>query len=324
MKQKFFPSFFLILSSLFSPFLFSPFPPKASTKKETPKQILRGVHLVEAENGKKLWELWSNKIQGFKNGKDWVLKNLKIHFFSTKDTKFVLKGKKGFIENFNNKKRNILIEEQIKITKGKDYQFETEKIEYLSELQILKSLEHVRMKGLHKKEKKFDFQAKTMHIFLEKNVVQLEGKVSGSYPLKSPAWEETSLWIQSETLTLDHNKSQIKFENNVTLHIGKKKVQTSKVFLNYSSKTHEIHSLLLLGGVKVEEKDKIIQAESLKLEAKKDRLTFYGPAQINEKNNEFKAERIIVTEKGNHVKMMKAQLKFFLQNEENLKTEKEK
>ena len=106
-------------------------------------QIMRGVHLMEASEGHREGELWSDTAISFKSANRWELEKVKVIFFSDKGD-FTVTGKKGFI---NTDTKDLEVHGDVEVHSKNGYVFYTQKTNYISKQKKLISPTSVKMFG---------------------------------------------------------------------------------------------------------------------------------------------------------------------------------
>ena len=273
------------------------------------KHSIHGVHFVESKGEEKLWELWSDEIQGLRDGKNWFLNKVKVDFFTEKMTLFTVKGKKGFIENLESEKK-IVIEGNVKIVSTNKLKLKTKKVEYRSKLHTLESSHFVQIRGLERKDTFFFIKAQKMKVFLKEGIINLEGKINGYYGFfHKPSQKIKKIYVKSESLSLNDRSMSLNFSKNVIIDIEQAQIKAPKAIFQYEKKRGKFTNVKILNGIEMKDKDKTATAETLEFNLLENTYVFKGRSRLVSGKDEIRGDKMTMTDGGKKVKIEKAFIK---------------
>ena len=102
------------------------------------------MHLIETQDGRKEWELESDKADRLKTSEIYKLETVKAIFFSENGVTFTVTGKHGTVEPST---KNLRVEGDVVTRSSNGYTFKTESMEYESKTHLLTAQNAVEMFG---------------------------------------------------------------------------------------------------------------------------------------------------------------------------------
>src|SRR6185437_4491787 len=107
-------------------------------------QSLKGMHMIETQDGGKEWELWSETAVSLKAREILQLEKVKAVFFSDSGVTFTVTGNHGTVQT---KSKDLRIEGDVVTHSSNGYVFRTERLDYESKNRELSTPDAVEMFG---------------------------------------------------------------------------------------------------------------------------------------------------------------------------------
>ena len=93
-----------------------------SKKKDAVEQKAMGIHLVENDENKKSYELFASEATGTSDAQ-WVLKKVKVRFYSENELSFSVMGEVGEIDGTT---KDMIVRGEVLTTSTNGYKFKTD------------------------------------------------------------------------------------------------------------------------------------------------------------------------------------------------------
>ncbi len=271
-------------------------------------QVVRGVHLMEASEKQKEWELWSKTAVSFKSKNSWNLKEVRVLFFSDKGN-FTVTGEEGEVQ-FGTK--NLEITGNVLVKSSNGYEFKTEKAIYISDEKKLISPVEVTMVGpVDERGYQLKLRGDGLESFVKTSVIS----VIGSVKTKKEVKEGQIINIKSERANLSGASLFVQFLKNVVMDMNDLRVSGQKAKFNYSDNKNIVESILVKGKIRVSDKDKWATADSVNAYLEEEKFVFRGSPRLVQDSDEIRGKEIIFLNGGDKVQIKGANLK--LQDQKN-------
>ncbi len=232
----------------------------ATASKTTHQEKVHGavtidIHMLEARHDGKRWELWADRSERYKGGKDFYLEGIRVNFPSDQTFAFKVKGNKGVI-NLGTMDMNIYGNVVVRSTNGDT--FKTQTLFYSSKLRHLKGETPVEMRFQYSPER-----GSKGPLLLDKDVSLVGSKILidldpsqteiyGSVVLKGTLKKEGIFTIRSEKVIFDNKSAVTQFLGDVQIHVGTIKVLAPQAQFQYKKETGAIVNFVVKGGVNME------------------------------------------------------------------------
>jgi LPS export ABC transporter protein LptC/lipopolysaccharide transport protein LptA len=265
-------------------------------------QVVRGMHLMEASEKQKEWELWSDTAISLKTKNSWQLKKVKVLFFSDKGS-FTVTGKEGEIHSVT---KNLEVTGDVLVRSENGYQFRTEKVIYISEVKKLVSPGQVHMIGPpdHR-----GFRLKLVGDSLESYVKTAVISIFGNVKTKKKVKKNQVINIKSERANFSGASYFAQFLKNVIMDMNDLRVSGQRARFNYSKNKNLVETILVKGNIRVSDKDKWATADTVLAFLEEDKLVFRGSPRLVQDSDELRGSEIIFLDGGNKVQVKGANMK---------------
>jgi LPS export ABC transporter protein LptC/lipopolysaccharide transport protein LptA len=265
-----------------------------------PEQKMGGIHLVEAQQGRRDWELFSLAAEGRQGTAAWELKKVRVLFYNKEKVGFTVTGDTGTIDG---KSRDLKIKGNVVTTSENGYTFKTPSISYSSKARRIVSPETVSMLGpKDQMGDGFILQGNDMLVTVDDSRMTINANVKGSKKFK----DGKLFQIQSQKAEFSGTSHQATFLGGVQIKYAELNLQGPKAVFQYKGSTSSISSIQIQGGVKVTDVDKVATADMVNLDLLQNIFTFKGKPKVVQNNDEISGEEIVFLEGGKKVKVEQA------------------
>jgi LPS export ABC transporter protein LptC len=263
-----------------------------------PEQKMKGVHLVESQEGRRDWELFSAAAEGQGKGA-WDLKNVRVIFYNKEKVSFTVTGDLGSNDGIS---KDLTIKGNVVTKSENGYTFKTSSIFYNSKKRQILSPEKLTMQGpKDEMGDGFILEGVNMLVLVDENLMTINQNVRGFKKFK----DEKDFFITSDRAEFSGQSRQAKFSGNVEMKYANLRLQGPAAVFQYKGNTALINYIQIQGGVRVHGVDKVATAETVNLDLFKNIFTFLGKPKVIQNNDELSGEEIIFLEGGKKVKVEK-------------------
>ncbi len=259
------------------------------------EQVMSSVHLVEARQGLREWELWADQAQSLRGQERWNLFEVKAVFFSAEGAQFTVTGARGVVELLT---KNIRVEGEVLIRSANGYEYRTETVIYSSEDRRLNSPTQVKMleprnefgQGLSLTGDSLDADLVTSQVFVQGNVHGVQGLERGR-----------EFDIRSHTAEFSGLKRMGVFVGNVVMDWDNMRVTGSRAEFEYDAPTQQVKRVLVGGGVRAWDDEKRVTSKTVRAYLSERRFVFEGQPRVVQDRDELQGERIVLLDGGTQV-----------------------
>lgn len=282
------------------------FETKSSVSKEVQtaaEQVMSQVHLVEAQGGRREWELLSDRAEGFVGKGEWKLKKVKAVFYSPNGATYTVRGDNGKI---NTSSKDMEIEGRVHTISSLGYEFKSQYIHYRSTEKKLYGGTRVEMLG--KKEVvggRMHLFGTNMVTFLDSNLMELSKDVEAERPMENGK----VLKINSQGAQFSGTSQLARFFGAVDLYYQNVHMRGNEAVFAYQKDSELPRALVLTGGVLIEDADKKASGENLRVDFALNQYILTGAPKLIQAGDELIGEEIVFLDGGRRVRVEKAKAK---------------
>lgn len=269
--------------------------------KKAIEQKMIGVHLVENSNNAKGWELHADEATG-STEEQWVLKKVKVEFFSENQSSYVVSGDIGEIDG---KSKNMIIRGQVITQSSNGYQFVTNDLTYSAAEKKLKTDDVVKMLGPEDKNGPgFTLNGQGFLIDIEKNKMFIQSNVEATKAINKKSFD-----VVASSAEFSNKNQEALFQGNVRMKFDQTQITAPQAFFKYSEKLKVLESITLKNQVFLKDEGKTASCKMLLMNLLEDVMTLSGQPKVQMGDDEIQGEEIIFLEGGKKVKMNKVKIK---------------
>lgn len=266
-------------------------------------QSMNGMHMIETHEGRKEWELWSDKAVSLKTKEVLELETVKAIFFSDSGVTFTVTGKTGVVQT---KSKNLEVDGDVVTRSSNGYTFKTANMEYDSAGRKMHAENAVEMLGprdvgghsltLTGVGMESNLEDGTMDVLREVRALKTldDGKKAN---------------IRSHRARFSANSRAAQFFGDVILDIDNMRITGPEAKFEYEQGSDQLKSVMFTGGAKVSDADKWATAQNVRVDFEKNRFVFRGSPRLVQNNDELRGEEIIFLDGGKRVQVQGARAK---------------
>ena len=276
---------------------------KELAKDSNVDQSIKGMHMIETQEGGKEWELWSDKATSLKAKELLQLEVVRAIFFSDSGVTFTVTGNKGLVEV---KSKNLRVDGDVVTRSSNGYTFRSETMEYVSQNRHLSAPGPVDMVGPR------DAEGHSLHLTgvgmkasLEKSTMEILSEVRAEKSLE----KGRRVLITSHRSVFSGKDKTAVFMDDVILDMDSMRITGPEARFNYDAKSDLVKSVYVSGGTRVSDSDKWATAQNVNIDFTEDKFIFRGNPRVVQNNDELRGEEIIFLEGGKQVLVQRARAK---------------
>ncbi len=259
------------------------------------QQVLKGIHLIEAKEGRMDWELWAETAFGYKEKGSWKLDKVKVQFFSSDGMYYIVNGDKGIVRG---ETKDLEIEGNVVTQSSNGYVFKTSKTIYSSKDKKLFNPEPVQMTGGPIKDV-FHLSSLSMIADLSTDQIFLKDKVEAQRATSTGK----VVRISSQQAQFSNRDSSGSFRGNVVIESDGAKISGPEARFVFDSQNQFLQSMSMGGGVKIVDSLRWAEAENLEIKFVESEYRLTGNPRLIQNQDELIGEEIIFKNEGKRVQV---------------------
>ncbi|OFZ30372.1 MAG: LPS export ABC transporter periplasmic protein LptC [Bdellovibrionales bacterium RIFCSPHIGHO2_01_FULL_40_29] len=264
-------------------------------KKDAIEQKALGVHIVENDENKRSYELFASEASGTSDAQ-WVLKKVKVQFFSENNSSFTVMGEVGEIDGTT---KDMIIRGEVLTTSTNGYQFKTDSLRYTAKDKIMNSTDAVYMQGPpDSKGSGFQLRGNGLRVDIRNNKMEILSQVAASKSIDNKKFNLTS-----QTAEFYNSSQEALFMGQVRMVLGESKIEAPRARFFYSNLQKSLERIVVSQGVRLVEKDKIATCNELEMDLVEDKMTLRGNPKVQQGEDEIRGQEIVFLEGGKKVKI---------------------
>jgi LPS export ABC transporter protein LptC len=272
----------------------------ANQSRKSVEQTLRGLHLVENINEKKGWELRATEAIGSEQDQ-WTVKKVNITFFADEVPTFKVAGEVGEV---NGSSKDLVIRGNVVTESSNGYTFATTELKYVAAIDSLVSQDSVTMKGPREnKSLNINLKGFGLRIHLPTNKMYILDQVESENLINGKMF-----YIQSKEAEFSNKSQEALFQKNVRMKFEDYKTTSEKALFSMSANGNQVEEVILSPYVEMIGTDKKGVCRQLNIDILADKITLKGSPRLTFNQDVISGEEIVLTEKGQKVKINRAQL----------------
>lgn len=272
-------------------------------------QKVKGMHLVESQQGSRDWELFAAAAEGNQGAGTWNLRNVKVLFYNKEKVEFTVTGDQGIIDS---KSKDLSVIGNVVTRSENGYVFKTPSIFYSAKARQIESPEEVFMSGPKDEGLAgIDVKGRHMKVLVDQSKMFIQDKVSAQKPEK----DGKKIEIAADGAEFSGKSREAKFLGAVRISYDNMKLEGPEASFLYQTGANILSSVNLRGGVRVTDTDKVATSETVNLDLLEKKYTFQGSPKVIQNNDELTGEKIIFFDGGKKVKVERARAKVENQNQ---------
>jgi LPS export ABC transporter protein LptC/lipopolysaccharide transport protein LptA len=277
--------------------------PELPAKTEGVDQSIQGMHMIETREGKKEWELWSEKAVSIKAKEIFELDQVKAIFFTDSGVTFNVTGRKGVAQT---KTKDLSVSGDVVIRSSNGYVFRTDEMNYASLSRLISTEAKVDMVGPKDvKGHAMKLSGAAMQARLDQSTIEVMREVRAEKPLG----EGRRVLIKSQRAAFSGEDRSAKFVGDVVLDMDTMRITGPEALFAYDSKRDLIKTVSFTGGARVSDQDKWATAQNVRVDFESNKYIFRGNPRVMQNNDELRGEEIVFLDGGKRVQVQGARAK---------------
>ena len=267
-------------------------------------QIMYDAHLMETKESGKDWELWAKRATKSQSDEQLTIEKVKVKFFAANGVTYTVTGLKGRVHQDRNA---IHIEGDVETHSSNGYVFKTQVAEYSSKDRKLVSPGDVEMQGPRDNSgRNIHLTGADMSADLASNEISINRNVKAKKPVQKQGEPERIANIQSQRAVFSGKSNQAHFFGNVVIEMDTMQVSGPQAKFDFDSRSQNLSSVQVAGGVKVTDTDKFATSGTVSLSFRDNKLVFKGSPRVVQNGDELVGDEIIFLDGGKRVEVSNA------------------
>lgn len=271
-------------------------------------QIAQDLHLMEVNQEKVEWELWSKRADK-KTGLDiWGLNDVKAKFFGKNDHTFSVKGSQGTVSESRNQ---MQISGAVETLSSDGYQFKTDSILYDPVLHALISPGRVEMLGPADRDGAgIIVTGVGLRTLIHERKTEIQSDV---YAVKSIA-QQKPMSIRSSFAEFIGAKRIAQFSGDVVIKYGDMILTGPFAEFKLDGKQSQLDQLVMSKGVKMQDSFRKAVADKMTAYVQQNKIVLDGNPKVYQDQDVLVGDQILLLDGGERVQVVNVKAKFDSQN----------
>ena len=179
------------------------------------------------------------------------------------------------------------------------YQFKTDSLKYISKEKLMKSDDSVFMQGPpDKKGEGFKLKGTGLLVDLNTNKMKILSHVEADKMIDLKKFNLTC-----DSAEFSNTTEEALFLGQVRMILGSSHLAAPQARFFYSKAQKSLEKILLTGGVRLVEKDKVATCNELEIDLLEDKMILRGQPKVQQGEDEIHGDEIVFLENGKKVKI---------------------
>lgn len=267
------------------------------------QQKMMGGHLVEAQGGKRDWELFSKVSISYQGRSDWDLEGVEIRFYNSELQDMVVKGNKG---NIDMSTKDMRISGDVRIESSNGYVFFAPFIEYSAKNRLIFCNQSVRVLGpMISGKRNLQLNSIGIQIPINDRKMKLLKQVRGTQTTD----QGQVIRVESDSAELSSVSQTASFDGRVSMQNGDQSLRSQSALFAFDEQTKKFSILDMKGNVELMQGPRKVLSDDLRIDFANEKLTFSGKPRLYQDEDELTGDKIIFLEGGKKVKVEKVKAK---------------
>ncbi|MAE73971.1 MAG: LPS export ABC transporter periplasmic protein LptC [Bdellovibrionaceae bacterium] len=268
-----------------------------------PKNVMTGAVLVETRSGQKEWTLKSETASSQSMNDRWDLVGVDVVFYSAEGQPYHVVGDRGAVDV---ESKDMEVRGDVLLVSPNGYEFKSQLVLYNSEKRVLQVPRDVEMLGpLTNGRRPMQLTGQKMTADLIDNSMIVSENVRATNTFK----DERTIVITSDRALFSGQSDAAQFVDNVVMDMDSMRITGPIATFNYDRKSNQVKTVVVEGGVKASDIDKMATASKLYAYLTQDRYVFRGNPKLVQNSDELRGEEIVFLNKGTKVLVQSAKAK---------------
>jgi lipopolysaccharide export system protein LptA len=289
-----------------------------SSKEEGPKaakisnelgngaQVMGDFHLVLSRGDRGEGEVWGLKATRAAATSPWIIDQVRVKFFAENGASYLVTGDQGMISAGKKNSNDVQVKGHVVTHSSNGYVFRTELANYESYDRVLLSPGKVDVVGPpDANHNSLTVVGENMVADLSSNIIEIKRNVHA----KKSVRDNKLANITSRRAIFSGKSNAVKFLDDVVIDVETLRITGREAAFNYKPGTDLIDTMVISGGSRVTDSDKLATAEKVTVHFDDDRYVFSGSPRVVQNGDELVGDEIMFLNGGKQVKVSNAHAK---------------
>ena len=292
---------------------------KISKEMGSGAQVMGDFHLVLSKGEKGEGEVWGLKATRTDSVAPWIIDRVKVKFFAASGATYLVTGDQGNVAGGKTNANDVQVKGNVVTHSSNGYVFKTELANYDSTHRKLSSPGSVNVIGPPDENKNsLTVNGENLEADLASNDIEIKRNVHANKSVRN----NKTAHITSQRAVFSGKTNAVKFLGNVVIDVESLRITGPAATFNYKPGSDLIDTMLISGGTRVTDHDKLATSEKVMVHFDDDRYVFSGSPRVVQNGDELVGDEISFLNGGKQVKVSNARAK--IDSEDVEKTRKKK
>lgn len=269
-------------------------------------QVMGDFHLVLSRGEKGEGEVWGIKATRAAATSPWVIDQVRVKFFAENGASYLVTGDQGTISAGKKNSNDVQVKGHVVTHSSNGYVFRTELANYESYDRVLLSPGKVDVVGPpDANHNSLTVTGENMIADLSSNVIEIKRNVHA----KKSVRDNKIANITSRRAIFSGKSNAVKFLDDVVIDVETLRITGREAAFNYKPGTDLIDTMVISGGSRVTDSDKLATSEKVTVHFDDDRYVFSGSPRVVQNGDELVGDEIMFLNGGKQVKVSNARAK---------------
>ena len=273
---------------------------KNQSQKKSIEQKMKGIHLLENDQQKKGWELFSEEATGSKD-EQWLLKKVKVKFYADEISSFTVTGDVGEVDGQN---KDMTIRGNVITESSNGYTFETSELKYQAIQKKLFSSDLVNMKSpADKNGSGLVLTGMGLEIFVAESKIRILNQVEARKIVDGKKFK-----LNANSSVFSSRDREATFMGSVKINFDTMKLSAPFADFKYKNKKDILEIVRLYDQVEFIDNNRRGKCSELIVNQVEGTMTMNGSPQVKMDQDEIQGEQIVFSDNGKKVKINRMKL----------------
>lgn len=269
-------------------------------------QMMGDFHLVLSRGEKGEGEVWGQKATRKDSDSPWIITQVHIKFFAENGGMYDVTGDEGTVQSGPKSENSVKVKGHVVTRSSNGYTLKTSALDYLPDVRQLTSPGAVDVLGpMDENHHALSVQGEQMLADLKSNEIQIKKNVKA----KKMVRDQKMAHIKSNQAQFSGTTNAVKFFGNVVIDVGSMKITGPEADFNYKPNSDVIDQMLVKGGARVSDLDKLAISDQVSVHFDDDRYEFTGSPRVIQNGDELVGDEISFLNGGKQVRVRNAKAK---------------
>ncbi len=269
-------------------------------------QVMGDFHLVLSKGEKGEGEVWGIKATRLDSLAPWIIDQVRVKFFAASGASYLVTGDQGTVAGGKKNVNDVQVKGHVITHSSNGYIFKTELANYESTERKLLSPGAVYVIGPPDENKNsLTVNGENMEADLQSNVIEIKRNVHA----KKSVRDNKIANITSQRAVFSGKSNAVKFLGNVVIDVETLRITGPVATFNYKPGTDLIDTMVISGGSRVTDNDKLATSDKVTVHFDDDRYVFSGSPRVVQNGDELVGDEISFLNGGKQVKVSNAHAK---------------